>query len=43
MSLRDLGANLSVPISRSGANHRIQRLLEYADGLEEQNGQQDDL
>ncbi len=34
MSLRDLGQNLTPPISRSGANHRIQRLLEYAD-LEE--------
>ncbi len=31
MSLRDLGMNLSTPISRSGANHRIQRLLEYAE------------
>lgn len=31
MSLRDLGQNLNPPISRSGANHRIQRLLEYAD------------
>lgn len=30
MSLRDLGANLNPPISRSGANHRIKRLLEYA-------------
>lgn len=30
MSLRDLGQNLNPPISRSGANHRIQRLLEYA-------------
>ena len=30
MSLRDLGKNLSPPISRSGANHRMQRLLEYA-------------
>ena len=30
MSLRDLGQNLSPPISRSGANQRIQRLLEYA-------------
>lgn len=36
MSLRDLGQNLTPPISRSGANHRIQRLLEYAD-LEEDN------
>ena len=30
MSLRALGANLSVPISRSGANHRMQRLMEFA-------------
>ena len=43
MSLRDLGANLSVPISRSGANHRMQRLLEYAGGLEENNGRKNDL
>ena len=35
MSLRDLGAHLSVPISRSGANHRMQRLMEYADAQEE--------
>lgn len=34
MSLRDLGQNLSVPISRSGANHRMQRLLELAEKLE---------
>lgn len=34
MSLRDLGQNLSVPISRSGANHRMNRLLEYAEDLE---------
>ena len=33
-SLRDLGQNLSVPISRSGANHRMNRLLEYAEDLE---------
>ena len=38
MSLRDLGQNLSPPISRSGANHRLQRLLEYADVAEENNG-----
>ena len=31
MSLRALGENLTPPISRSGANHRMQRLLEYAD------------
>ena len=35
MSLRDLGQNLSPPISRSGAHHRIQRLLELADMTEE--------
>lgn len=35
MSLRDLGLNLTPPISRSGANHRIQRLLEYYPGSEE--------
>lgn len=34
MSLRDLGQNLTPPISRSGANHRIQRLLEYAQNTE---------
>ena len=37
MSLRDLGQNLSTPISRSGANHRMQRLLEYAGAAEEEN------
>lgn len=30
MSLRDLGQSLVPPISRSGANHRMQRLLEYS-------------
>lgn len=38
MSLRDLGQNLSVPISRSGANHRMQRLLEYAGEQRIKNG-----
>lgn len=37
MSLRDLGQNLSTPISRSGANHRMQRLLEYAGTAEDKN------
>ena len=37
MSLRALGENLDPPISRSGANHRMQRLLEYA-LTEENNG-----
>lgn len=30
MSLRELGENLSVPISRSGVNHRLERIMEYA-------------
>ena len=37
MSLRDLGQNLNPPISRSGANHRIQRLLEYTNAAEDKN------
>ena len=35
MSLRDLGQNLSVKISRSGANHRMQRIMEFAQNQEE--------
>lgn len=31
MSLRALGEHLTPPISRSGANHRMQRLMEYAE------------
>ena len=38
MSLRALGENLSPPISRSGANHRLQRLMEYVATSEEKNG-----
>lgn len=34
MSLRDLGQNLIPPISRSGANHRMQRLMEYSQKTE---------
>lgn len=30
MSLRELGENLSTPLSRSGVNHRMKRLLEIA-------------
>ncbi len=30
MSLRELGETLSEPISRSGVNHRLQRILEFA-------------
>lgn len=33
MSLRELGENLSEPISRSGVNHRLQRLMEIAENL----------
>lgn len=33
MSLRELGAALSEPISRSGVNHRLNRLLEMAQDL----------
>ncbi len=32
-NLRELGAALSVPISRSGANHRIQRLMAIAETI----------
>ena len=37
MSLRALGENLHPPISRSGANHRLQRLMEYANSKENPN------
>lgn len=33
MSLRELGESLSEPISRSGVNHRLRRILEIADTL----------
>ncbi len=33
MSLRELGAALNPPLSRSGVNHRLQRLLTIADEL----------
>ena len=32
-NLRELGAALKEPISRSGVNHRLQRLLELAEEL----------
>ncbi len=35
MSLRELGAALNPPLSRSGVNHRLQRLLAIADELSE--------
>ena len=31
MSLKQLGENLSVPISRSGVNHRLMKIMEIAD------------
>lgn len=33
MSLRDIGENLSEPISRSGVNHRFQRISKIADDI----------
>ncbi len=35
MSLRELGAALDEPISRSGVNHRLRRIQEFADELKE--------
>lgn len=35
MSLRELGAALSPPLSRSGVNHRLQRIVDLAEGLPE--------
>lgn len=33
MSLRELGETLSEPISRSGVNHRLRRIVEFAENL----------
>ena len=33
MSLRELGEALSEPISRSGVNHRLRRIMEFAENL----------
>lgn len=33
LSLRELGQNLNPPLSRSGVNHRLRRILELADRL----------
>lgn len=33
MSLRDLGAALTPPLSRSGVNHRLQRIIAFAEKL----------
>lgn len=35
MSLRDLGAALEPPLSRSGVNHRLQRIIQFANELKE--------
>lgn len=32
-SLKELGENLSEPISRSGVNHRLQKILDYAEDI----------
>lgn len=37
MSLRDIGENLSEPISRSGVNHRFQRIAKIADDIRKEN------
>ncbi len=34
MSLRELGAAMDPPLSRSGVNHRLQRILDFANRLE---------
>ena len=33
LSLRDLGAMMDPPLSRSGVNHRLQRILKFAETL----------
>ena len=33
ISLRELGDMLSVPLSRSGVNHRLKRICEIANGI----------
>lgn len=35
MSLRDLGATMNPPLSRSGVNHRLQRILAFAKALDD--------
>jgi DNA-binding protein WhiA len=38
MSLRELGQSLNPPLSRSGVNHRLRRILEFADRLQQTGG-----
>ena len=40
MSLRELGEALDKPIGRSGANHRLKRISDFADKLREEYGEQ---
>lgn len=35
MSLKELGENLTVPISRSGVNHRLHRIINIAESIQE--------
>ena len=35
LSLRDLGAAMEPPLSRSGVNHRLQRIIKFAEELKE--------
>ena len=35
MSLRDLGAAMDPPLSRSGVNHRLKRIIQFAENLEQ--------
>ena len=35
LSLRDLGAMMDPPLSRSGVNHRLQRILKFAETLDD--------
>ena len=37
MSLRELGEQLSEPISRSGVNHRLKRIMAFADSIGKKN------
>ncbi len=38
LSLRDLGAAMEPPLSRSGVNHRLQRIIQFAEGLKNKEG-----
>ena len=36
--LKDLGTMLSVPLGKSGVNHRLRKISQIADSLREKNG-----